>query len=121
MQAEKSFDFFLVIIVQFLHAFLFLLSSSGVFEFAELDQLNSLSEGIIVRAFIFWYIWSSVACQVKDFSDARILRWYIDLVDFQIEAFQIEAFFITVQLCMAILGALDYLICLGAWIVDGYS
>jgi hypothetical protein len=62
-----------------------------------------------------------VACQVKDFSDARILRWYIDLVDFQIEAFQIEAFFITVQLCMAILGALDYLICLGAWIVDGYS
>jgi hypothetical protein len=82
----------------------------------ELDQLNGLPEGIIVFAFLFSVIWSSGVCQVNDFFDARILRWYIDLV-----AFQIEAFFIAVQLCMAISGALDYLICLGACIIDGSS
>jgi hypothetical protein len=35
--------------------------------------------------------------------------------------FQFKVFLINVQLRMAILSTLDYLICLGAWIIDGSS
>jgi hypothetical protein len=84
----------------------------------ELHQLNSLSEDIVVFAFLFLFFWSSVdwfSFQVNNLLVARILRWSVVRV-----VFQVKVFLIAVQVGKAIWGALDYLIWLFAWIVDDY-